>query len=60
MNKKKDIDPTNSNGNAHGYQEWYECNKLWIRVIMKHGEEIGYEENHGIYNHGISTIFYIK
>ena len=46
MNEKKDIETTNTNGNPHGYQEWYAENKLWIRGLVKHGNVLGYYENH--------------
>lgn len=59
MRKRKNIEPKNNNGNAHGYQEWYE-KELWVRVVYKHGEEIGYEENHGINTYGAETNFYVK
>ena len=51
-----DIEPKDSKGHAHGYQEWY-WDKLWVRCNYKHGEPIGYEENHN----GIGeTLFHIK
>ena len=51
-----DIEPKDSKGHAHGYQEWY-WDKLWVRCNFKHGVEIGYEENHN----GIGqTLFHIK
>lgn len=47
MKDKKGISPRDSNGQHHGYQEWYINNdKLELRCIMKHGEEIKYEEWH--------------
>ena len=50
MKNKKDISSRDNNRELHGYQEWYYSNidKLTIRVIYKHGLEIGYEEYHGL------------
>jgi len=43
----KDINPTDSNGDYHGYQLWYFSNgKIWLRGNRVHGNEIGYEEWH--------------
>jgi len=56
MEYKKDIEETDSNGLYHGYQEWYMYGKLSSRLLMKHGDEIGYEEYHG----AKSTNFYIR
>lgn len=43
----KDIDPKDKHGEYHGYQEWYALyNRLWLRGMYKHGEEISYEELH--------------
>jgi len=58
--KKKDINPLDSNGNAHGYQEWYHANdKLWLRGVWKHELEIGYEEDHRLHSES-NTNFYIR
>jgi hypothetical protein len=59
MVKNKNIEPRNHNDELHGYQEWYGL-ELWVRVVYKHGFEIGYEENHGINLYGYVTTFYIK
>jgi hypothetical protein len=57
MEKERyDIAPKDSNGNAHGYQEWY-WNKLLVRCNFKHGLEIGYEEIHSGTG---KTNFYIR
>lgn len=57
MKKPKDIDPKNSKGDLHGYQEWYDWdNKLWIRGYRKHGDLIGYQE----YHQYEQTEFYIR
>lgn len=57
MEKKIDIDPTDENDLWHGYQEWYSfMNKLNLRLVMKHGAEIGYEEWHN----EMETNFYIR
>lgn len=55
MKRYKDIDPKNSKGHYHGYQQWY-WNKLWVRANYKNGNMIGYEEDHGIKK----TNFHIK
>ena len=44
MNNINNIKSKNSKDQFHGYQEWYEDGKPWLRVIYKHGLEIGYEE----------------
>jgi hypothetical protein len=55
----KDIKNIDSNKILHGYQEWYRDKELKLRVVMKHGLEIGYEEWYKKY--GPSEInFYIK
>ncbi len=51
----KDIDPRDKKGNYHGYQEWY-WGDLWVRCTYKHGDDVGYEENHK----NKETYFYIK
>ena len=57
MKQKQDKESLDSNGKWHGYQEWYNIyGQLRLRVLMKHGAEIGYEEYHGTK----STSFYIK
>jgi hypothetical protein len=58
MKNKKDISSRDNNRELHGYQEWYYSNidKLTIRVIYKHGLEIGYEEYHGLKKNN----FYIR
>ena len=48
MIEKQDIDSRDKDGHAHGYQEWYEKTRIWVRGNYKHGIPIGYEENHGI------------
>lgn len=55
---KKDIEPCDSKGNLHGYQERYDkdTNKILIRCFSKHGFFYGYIENHS----WISTRYYIK
>lgn len=53
----KEIEPIDSNGDWHGYQEWYALyNRLWYRGMYKHGLEIGYEEYHKC----DETNYYIK
>jgi len=54
--KKKDIEPRNTKGKRHGYTETYSSDKLYLRAIYKHGQEIGYEEWHGI----PETNYYIR
>ena len=54
--KEKDIKNYNDKGLWHGYQERYSSDKLYLRAIYKHGQEIGYEEWHGI----SETNYYIK
>ena len=51
----KDIDPRDKKGDYHGYQEWY-WGDLWVRCTYKHGDDVGYEENH----RNKETNFYIK
>ena len=54
--KKREIQPRDSDGQFHGYQEWYHGGKLYLRGIMKHGLEINYEEWHKFNE----TNFYIR
>ena len=59
----EDIKPKDNNNRNHGYQQWYHNfagynGKLKLRVIYKHGVEIGYEEWHKIYTDS-TTSFYI-
>lgn len=38
-----DIEPKDSKGKKHGYQQWYDSNnRLWLLGNAKHGEWIGY------------------
>jgi hypothetical protein len=55
--EKKDIQTFDSNGEWHGYHEWY-CSYgiIFLRVVFKHGLEMDYEEWHGTK----STNFYIR
>ena len=48
MKEYKNIQPENSKGQHHGYQEWYcPVNKtLSLRTQCKNGWEIGYLEWH--------------
>ena len=59
MKENKDINPINNNGKYHGYQEWYtkDC-KLYLRVTMKHGQSLGYEEWH--FTSEFETNYHIK
>ena len=58
MNEKKDIITKNSNGEYHGYQEYYILlNNLRVRCMAKNGQLIGYVEWHGF---GIHTRFDIR
>lgn len=41
---KKVIDPTNSKGQHHGYQEWYSQGKMSHRGNWKNNRVIGYAE----------------
>ena len=43
---KREIENKNKKGQHHGYQQWYLFNWLWLRVVYKHDEPIGYEEDH--------------
>jgi hypothetical protein len=63
---KKDIDPHNDLGQWHGYQEWY-FDDFWFRGCYKHGENIGYQEEHSLGTNTILSLgynsfsnFYIK
>jgi hypothetical protein len=47
-----------NNDEFHGYQEWYEDNKLWLRGTARNGEPKGYEETHE--NKWSETCYYIK
>jgi hypothetical protein len=59
MKKNKDIAPINSNGQSHGYQQWYNHkSKLSLRVTMKHGQPLGYEEWH--FTSGFQTNYHIR
>ena len=42
---EREIENKNSKGEHHGYQEWYLDNKLWLRVVYKNSEPIGYEDD---------------
>ena len=43
--KNKQIINYNTEGEYHGYQQWYGGdNELWLRGKQKNGLEIGYEE----------------
>jgi hypothetical protein len=64
---KQNIENHNSNGDVHGYQQWYtpSTNKLWLRGNWKNGEEIGYVESNWKGFQGIGDIattidFYIR
>ena len=46
MNNGKNIRTRNSNGELHGYQEWYSDNKIYCRGDFKNHLFIGYFENH--------------
>ncbi len=47
MEYKKDIEPRNSKGRKHGYQEYYDQDdKMWLRANYKNGKLIGYRELH--------------
>jgi len=61
MKQKQDIEPLDSNGKNHGYQEWYDDNEIWYRGIYKHGLEIGYAELNININQRSNqqTLFYI-
>ena len=52
----KDIDPTNLKGQLHGYQEWYDDDKLVLRGHSKNDMDIGYQEYHRLKQ----TEFHIK
>ena len=54
------IEPIDSNGNWHGYQEWYIDDRLWMRGISKHGLGTGYFEWHIYHLVPKSTSFYIR
>ena len=41
---KEDIINKNSNGEYHGYQEWYLRDKIYYRGIRKNDNRIGYTE----------------
>jgi len=47
MKQKQDITQMNTKDEYHGYQEWY-WDKIWLRGVYKHGDEIGYKENHRV------------
>ena len=47
MMYKEDIEPINSKGQKHGYQEWYTTSgKIWCRTMYQNGKLIGYREVH--------------
>lgn len=53
---KDDIEPKNSKGDFHGYQEWYYNNRLWVRCNYDRDEPIGYEDDH----HKYMANYYIR
>ena len=63
---KKHINPRNSKGIHHGYQEYYVKNKCWLRGNMKNGFPIGYIESNSINifsvigEEGTKVKFYIR
>jgi hypothetical protein len=61
MGYKKDIAPTNTKGNFHGYHEWCD-NKgdIFVRVNFNNSKEIGYEEIHGSGKESSFTTFFIR
>lgn len=61
QNYKKSIQPTNSKGQYHGYQQWYNSHvdgddTLWFRVMYKNNQPIGYFESFKTHR----TIYYIR
>jgi len=60
------IEPRNSKGKAHGYQEYCVKNKFWFRGNMKNGFPIGYVESNSITlisvigEEGSEATFYIR
>jgi hypothetical protein len=56
MKTPKHIEPRNTKGQWHGYQEWYKDDKMLLRGTYKHGKDYGYEEHH----QENETNFYIK
>lgn len=54
----KDIEPCDSKGNLHGYQERYDkdTHNILVRCVYKYGSFYGYIENHS----WISTRYHIK
>lgn len=56
IGQKQDIDPKNNKDQFHGYQEWYNGTKLWIRCTHNHGKLIGYKETHRF----LTTQFHIR
>lgn len=63
---KKHINPRNSKGRHHGYQEYCVKNKSWFRGNMKNGFPIGYIESNSINifsvigEEGTKVKFYIR
>lgn len=57
MKTKKNIRPTNTKSEYHGYQEWYRPKgTIILRTMAKHSKCIGYSEHHD----GVVAEFYIK
>ena len=56
--EKVEIKTCNHNEELHGYQEWYEDKKLWLRGTAKNGEPKDYQETHD--GKWSETQFFIK
>jgi hypothetical protein len=56
----EDINPLDSKGQSHGYQEWYYKGNLWSRANFKHGFHIGYAECHQCPFTKLETRFHIR
>jgi len=44
MKQNKDIKTFNDKGEYHGYQEWYDNNKPFLRCMAKNSKVVGYSE----------------
>ena len=61
MKVNKDIEPRNTKGEVHGYQERYHNNKLYVRCNYKNGLGVGYYEWHlQSYDYQLQTRFHIR
>lgn len=59
----KDIKPRNDKGQSHGFWELYWSDgSLWYKRFYHNGDEVGYEEWHGLTDTKVITskLFFLK